>query len=1326
MKTKLYIILFLISSYSFAQLPTDEISRYLFTSGSLINEVTPGTEDLARTGAAGISSIDRLLIAGDAQQLNGDYLTRGNYNSTNSTLSFWVKTTTNDAVKRTIFDKSVRTGIGFGTFETGFFIHLQNGKIGIDGSYVQSNAPGGANTQNSFSYTNTTNIDDGNWHHIVITNRRTYPEVGNYANPHYLLTYYFNIYIDGVAESFQKNNQNSFSIDNPLNVNQDLTLGNKATAPQLLSADVYLDEIDDIYVYERVLTTPEVVSIRDNGGFCVPPDASDFSVTNINSGQATVILPIANNSTYEAAIVESGMPFNTAVIASNLYGVNGTISGLLANKTYELYLRKNCSAPGVWSYWSNPTTFSTPTSIVYVDSGASGVNDGSNWTNAYTTINAAFAAVTPMSEIWVKGGVYNPDVFDTSISFILTVNNVSVYGGFAGTEVSLSDRVLGINPTILSGDLFANDNNILSFNNTSRSDNSVNVLKVDADNIIIDGFTVSDGEGINGAGIIKSVEADGFILRNMIIENNVALNSSAGFQCILNRTGDVKIENSIFRNNLSTYYTGAYFYFGKNSSTSSTVYINNTLFEGNKIEDAPTRLGGSGPVLGFYGGTNGGVLTMRITNCTLVNNTDSGTASGTDRGVIVGGRQNGGLTPTIVVSNSIFWNNTRSASPLNEYGRFAFLGGSIVNQYNNIGQVNISTLTADPLFTNSALSDYTLQSNSPAVDVGDNTKVNNYITTDLAGNKRIIGSTVDMGAYELTRNCNELFDYKFTSVSGSPGTAILTWSHPFNPSGPFDLVYVETGQPIGNGTTVSNLTTQSHTITGLNDGFYDVYIRAYCSGTPAAYVMNTIGFNTPLFVNLNATGTNTGENWTNAFLTIQEALAVAQSGDKIWIAQGTYKPASGSRSNTININLDELEIYGGFNGTETDISQRNYLINETILSGDVTGNDTTLGFSEANRAENNYHVITISGNDIFINGIVVSGGQANATSGDDRFGAGIYIAPTSVNLVVDKCIFRNNVAVGGASIYSRVNTTTMLTVNSSQFYNNMGSYGAGIYVINNGAITHNVEVSNSLFYNNESRNRSGADGFTGSSIWLRANTVNSTLASNIVNCTFTGNSDIGTRASTQRGTISLSRNSGATHTSAVSNSIFFNNTGAGGVTTPALTRGHTTFVTSILVSNSIDPDNFSTLPPSFKVNVLTGDPLFTDEPNNDYTLTASSPAVETGDNSYVIGSTDLAGNVRIFSTNVDIGAYEYNATLSTNTFSLTKNDIKLYPNPASNVLNIKMDSNLKQATIYSVLGAKVFQTKANTINTSNLKSGMYLIKIEDTNGSVSTKRFIIQ
>ncbi|MDX1666529.1 MAG: hypothetical protein R3350_04845, partial [Saprospiraceae bacterium] len=101
-----------------------------------------------------------------------------------------------------------------------------------------------------------------------------------------------------------------------------------------------------------------------------------------------------------------------------------------------------------------------------------------------------------------------------------------------------------------------------------------------------------------------------------------------------------------------------------------------------------------------------------------------------------------------------------------------------------------------------------------------------------------------------------------------------------------------------------------------------------------------------LYVNIDATaGANDGSSWTDAYTDLQDAIDLAcDCGDtEIWVAEGTYLPTrdkdgGGSgpsdRNNTFYIDCD-LELYGGFDGTETARSQRDYAAHITTLSGDL-------------------------------------------------------------------------------------------------------------------------------------------------------------------------------------------------------------------------------------------------------------------------------------------------------------------------------------------------------------------------------------------------------
>ena len=83
---------------------------------------------------------------------------------------------------------------------------------------------------------------------------------------------------------------------------------------------------------------------------------------------------------------------------------------------------------------------------------------------------------------------------------------------------------------------------------------------------------------------------------------------------------------------------------------------------------------------------------------------------------------------------------------------------------------------------------------------------------------------------------------------------------------------------------------------------------------------------------------------------------------------------------------------------------------------------------------------------------------------------------------------------------------------------------------------------------------------------------------------------------------------------------------------------------------------------------------------------------------------------------------------SSNNFEIDAN-VSIYPNPASDVLNVIANTNISRVRIINFIGQTMFDNNVNNssinINTSTYQSGVYIISVETSNG-VSTEKITIK
>ncbi|MBN8887420.1 MAG: Ig-like domain repeat protein, partial [Rudaea sp.] len=403
-------------------------------------------------------------------------------------------------------------------------------------------------------------------------------------------------------------------------------------------------------------TAPTVTSIALVGS---PPATSrtisytiTFSepVTGVAAGAFKVETVDGSATGQLGAVTGSGSSY-TAVV-NNIAGVG------------HLFLTLNSSGTGIADAAGNAISggfrladqFQANVQLLcYVNKAATGANDGTSWTDAYTDLQPAVRSAA-CAQVWAAKGVYKPGTATTD-SFQPRAGQ-KIYGGFAGVEAALSDRTLSViatNPTVMSGDIDGNDttdaNGVVLDAAQIAGSNSVNVVKMNnggaagyGPDTVIDGFIITAGDASATTGLGGGLRCDaslaqascGFTLSNLVFSGNRAVGGGA-----LSLTSSAGTANAI---------------------------VSKVLFRGNRA----VGLGGSGGAVSLSAPPAAGRVSPAFSNVVFSGNSSSNWGGAIDLNVNLGT-----VTPTF--DNATFTGNTSAVRRGGALSSEAYGTGGVAN-----------------------------------------------------------------------------------------------------------------------------------------------------------------------------------------------------------------------------------------------------------------------------------------------------------------------------------------------------------------------------------------------------------------------------------------------------------------------------------------------------------------------------------------------------------------------------------------------------------------------------------------------------------------------
>ncbi len=462
--------------------------------------------------------------------------------------------------------------------------------------------------------------------------------------------------------------------------------------------------------------------------------------------------------------------------------------------------------------------------VWYVDKdNTSGIEDGTSWATAFTTIQPAIEAAHADGggEVWVAEGVYDEErPNDTGArdddGALLLQEGVDIYGGFTGTEENRADRDWETHETVIDGSI-------------ARGGEPAIFVVLGADNMTLDGFTIA-GRGEFATGMFNN-EVSPTVANCIFTGNELAMDNQHASPTVTNCTfagnswagmfskegspvltgcvfignddgiytegGDCRVtECSFSDNNVAIYYvdrndgyggpefgslavTGCSFSdHGVEIKGCASAKVENSTFTNASahVRDCPSLEVRN---CRFEGGTrfvDCRESSATIENCTFWRNTSWAVRNDDSSTSVVNctfwGEGSAAVynhdNTSCTLTNCIIWGSGPDPVYSDENSEHTVTYCDVEGGFE--GEGNISE---NPQVMNYVLGDFRLRDTSPCIDAGVTVE---SVTTDIRGVPRPAGDAYDIGAYE------------FTFVDGDGDGTDDGWEieHDLNPADPAD------------------------------------------------------------------------------------------------------------------------------------------------------------------------------------------------------------------------------------------------------------------------------------------------------------------------------------------------------------------------------------------------------------------------------------------------------------------------------------------------------------------------------------------------------------